>query len=487
MIVTPENARARSRFPIERTVVALGAALYFFVAILAVWRSGSGTDPNYVLPAVIGVLPICAFLAFRSPMIFPFALYVALVPFDSLLQVSGSGSTLGRVVGLATAGTMILHMLLLKRAFVPHRAWVFWGAAILFMSASLLWTSDSSNGVVITLAVVQLFGFMTVLAMYPATKTEFTVALGLTVACGVLAAGYGIEQYFTGNVSGDQGARLSLTAGGYEMDFNYFAASFILPMALATCFTFYAKHAIARLASGLATAVMMAGLLVTGSRGAFIAACAIFLYFGFRSKFKLQVFGLLAVLASVTLLFPSVYFRFANDPSGQQGSASGRTFIWQTGLYSVREHLFFGTGVGSYSETYDRNLLNVYQASFQGWSRPSHSILVGGLTELGVVGLVFVLAAWYVSFRQLKIIPKTSEWFGLRLAFEGAIVALFAMSLSIDPTYIKYVWLAHSMALMLLNQAAPRVLRLERTPWLKVARPIDKRPAVAGGVGARGR
>jgi O-antigen ligase len=197
--------------------------------------------------------------------------------------------------------------------------------------------------------------------------------------------------------------------------------------------------------------------------------------------------GLLAVLASVTLLFPSVYFRFANDPSGQQGSASGRTFIWQTGLYSVRDHLLFGTGVGSYSETYDRNLLNVYQASFQGWSRPSHSILVGGLTELGVVGLMFVLAAWYVSFRQLKIIPKTSEWFGLRLAFEGAIVALFAMSLSIDPTYIKYVWLAHSMALMLLNQAAPRVLRLERTPWLKVARSIDRRPAVAGGVGGRGR
>ncbi len=175
-----------------------------------------------------------------------------------------------------------------------------------------------------------------------------------------------------------------------------------------------------------------------------------------------------------------MYERFANDPSGQQGSASGRTFIWQTGLYSLRDHIFFGTGVGSYSTTYDRNLLDVYQAAFQGWSRPSHSILVGGLTELGIVGLIIVLAAWYVSFRQMRLIPKTSEWYGLRLAFEGAIVGLFAMSLSIDPTYVKYMWLAHSMALMLLNQVVPRVLQLNRTPLAGLTPPVSRGPIERG-------
>jgi O-antigen ligase len=209
--------------------------------------------------------------------------------------------------------------------------------------------------------------------------------------------------------------------------------------------------------------IMLSGLLVTGSRGAFVAAVAIFIYFAIRSKYRIQVVGFLAIAGAVSLLFPSVYARFANDPSGQQGSASGRTFIWQTGLYSLRDHIFFGTGVGSYAETYDRNFLNVYQAAFQGWSRPSHSILVGGLTELGIVGLLLVLAAWYVSFRQLKLIAKTSEWFGLRIAFEAAIIGLFAMALSIDPTYVKYMWLAHSMALMLLNQAVPRELRVGST------------------------
>jgi O-antigen ligase len=485
MILSSEDVRPRPRFRIERALVGLGGALYLCVAFMAIVHSENGGEPNYILPTIVAALPFCTFLAFRYPMIFPFGLYVALVPFDSLLQVSGGGATLGRFVAIATAGTMIIHALLLRRAFVPHRAWFFWAATVIYMAVSLLWTTDSANGVLVTLTVVQLFCFMTILAMYPATKTEFMVGLALVIGCGLLAAAYGIQQYLAGNVSGEQGSRLSLTAGGYEMDFNYFAASFILPMAVATCFTFYAKHTIAKIASGLATLVMMAGLLVTGSRGAFIAAVAIFLYFGFRSRFKLQVAGFLAVVGSVTLLFPSVYYRFANDPSGQQGSASGRTFIWQTGLYSLRDHILFGTGVGSYADTYDRNFLHVYQASFQGWSRPSHSILVGGLTELGVVGLLLVLASWYVSFRQLKIIPKTSEWFGLRLAFESAIVALFAMSLSIDPTYIKYVWLAHSMALMLLNQAVPRAMRLERSPLRGLAPLIPRRPSVERGVSAR--
>jgi O-antigen ligase len=401
---------------------------------------------------------VCAFLALRYPMIFPFGLYVAVVPFDTLLQVSGGGATLARFVAIATGGAMLFHTLLLRRLFVPHRAWLFWAAMVVYTLASLLWTSDSVNGTLVAMTVVQLFLFMTILAIYPATKSEFTIGLCFVIGCGVLAAAYAIQQYQLGNVGSDSRVVLSLGTA-YAIDSNYFGASFILPIAISTCFLFYAKPLIGRLASGVATLIMLSGLLVTGSRGAFLAAVAIFIYFAIRSKYRAQVTAFLLVAGSVTLLFPSVYARFANDPSGQQGSASGRTFIWQTGLYSLRDHIFFGTGVGSYATTYDRNFLDVYQAAFQGWSRPSHSILVGGLTELGIVGLILVLAAWYVSFRQLKLIPKTSEWFGLRIAFEGAIVGLFAMSLSIDPTYIKYMWLAHSMALMLLNQAVPREVR----------------------------
>jgi hypothetical protein len=54
------------------------------------------------------------------------------------------------------------------------------------------------------------------------------------------------------------------------------------------------------------------------------------------------------------------------------------------------------------------------------------------------------------------------------------------MSLSIDPTYVKYMWLAHSMALMLLNQVVPRVLQLNRTPLAGLTPPVSRGPIERG-------
>ena len=475
MIVTPAERRARPRPSTVKVLAALAGALYIFIAFLVVMRAQSGLVPSPFAAIVIGVLPICAFLAYRYPMIFPFALYVALVPFDSLLQVSG-GATIARVVAGATALTMIVHAILVRHAFVPHRAWYFWGSMTVYLVASQMWTSDPTGGAEVSNSVLQLFLLMTVLALYPATKTEFKVGLGLLVPCGVLSAGYAVHQYLTGNVSSDTGSRVQLTtSSGILLDYNFYAASFILPIAIALFFAFYGKRRTVRLASALSALFMLVGLLLTGSRGAFVAAVAIVLYFAFRSRFRAQVFVFIAIAGGVSAFFPAVYQRFANDPT-QQFSASGRTFIWETGLHSLGDHWLFGNGIGSYENTYDKNLLDVYQQNFQGWSRPSHNLLVGTITELGVVGLVFVIAAWYVSFRQLKVIPITSEWFGLRLAFEGVIVALFAMALTIDVMYIKYVWLAHSLALMLLNQAFPRELRLRRAALPKPRRLPAARP-----------
>jgi O-antigen ligase len=466
VILDSGQAPSRARASVAKLSALLGGALYLFIAFVVVLREQNGMRPDFIAATVVATLPLCLFFAIRFPLIFPFGLYVLLVPFDSLLQVSG-GATIVRIIAGATAATMILHTIILRRAFPMRRPWFAWLAMILYIAASLLWTSDLQGGSQVTVAALQLFLFMTVLAAYPATRAEFKLALGIVVVCGALSGCYAIHQYLTGNVTNESAYRVELTAGkGVLLDYNYYGGSFVLPIALALYFAFYGRAAWSRYASGGSALLMLVGLLLTGSRGAFIAAVAILLYFALRSRHKVKVFGFIALAGIVSAFFPSVYIRFANDPSNQQGSGSGRTFIWETGLHSLRDHWLFGSGIGSYENTYDRNFLDVYQAAFQGWSRPSHSLIVGSLSELGVVGLVLVLSAWFVSFRELRKVSATSEWFGLRLAFEGTIVALFALALTIDPTYVKYIWLAQSLSLMFLNQALPagedRAVRLRR-------------------------
>jgi len=468
IVVTPEF-REKKRFSGPKLFAILGLVFYALVAFLVVVRSQSGLTSSPLPSLIIAMLPVCAYLAFRHPMIFPFVLYVGFVPFDSLLSATG-GATVARLVAGATAGAMILRVILLRRAFVPQRSWYFFGAMVVYATISLLWDVDNQNGVEEMTAIGQLFLFMTILAVYPASKSEFKTGIGLFVPCGLISALYAVHEYYLGGSAARDGAdRLELSSGGVALDFNYYAGSFLLPISIAMYFTFYGKQPVVRLASAISTLIMMVGLLLTGSRGAFLAAIAILVYFAVRSKFRVQVISFIGLAGLVSLFFPSVYMRFAKDPA-QQGSASGRTFIWETGLHSLKEHWIFGNGIGSFGTTYDKNFLDVYQATFQGWSRPSHNLFVGVITELGVVGLVFVVAAWYTSIRQLKIIDKTNEWFGLRLAFEGAIFALLFLALSIDPMYIKYIWLAHSMALMLMNQAAPREFRLPNASAANVAR-----------------
>jgi hypothetical protein len=212
-----------------------------------------------------------------------------------------------------------------------------------------------------------------------------------------------------------------------------------------------------RLASAATIPAMIAAILVTGSRSAFLAAAAIFGYFIVRSKYRVQ--ALLATLSCLGLVafFPTVLARLS---SYDFGTADGRTDIWRTGMHSFGDHWLFGAGIGSYSWSYDHNVLAVFQETFAGWDRPGHSVVFVALNDYGVIGFAIVSLAWYFGFRQLRVIPKTSWMYGSRIGLEAGMIGLFIHMLLLDPFFVKYVWLAQSLPLVALNMYAPRAIRV---------------------------
>jgi hypothetical protein len=79
----------------------------------------------------------------------------------------------------------------------------------------------------------------------------------------------------------------------------------------------------------------------------------------------------------------------------------------------------------------------------------------------------------------MRVIPKTSSLYPVRIALEASIVALFAQSLFIDPIWIKYIWLAQSLPLLLMNalvtmqrrQPSPLPQRMPAPPRVSGVRP----------------
>jgi hypothetical protein len=473
VIVAAPSRPLRRSVPWLKVLAGIGIAFYLFVGAEVTAHVQDPFEGLHVLvPITIALFPICTFLTFRYPVIFPFGLYVLITPIDALLAVSGVASIV-KLIGMLAAGALVLRMLLIRRAVLPHKSWYFWAAFVVYASLSISWTPDFDAASTMLTAIILLFVMMTILAIYPAKPLEFKFMLASVVVSGVAASIYSLAQYhaapaLSSNVSAASGAlsRSSLDSnrlllhglsGSNVQDPNYLGGSFLLAIALALAAVFYGRNIALRLASAATVPPMIAAILATGSRSAFLAAVAIFGYFIVRSKYRVQ--ALLATLSCLGLVafFPTVLARLI---SYDFGTADGRTDIWRTGMHSFGDHWLFGAGIGSYGWSYDHNVLAVFQETFAGWDRPGHSVIFVALNDYGIIGFSFVMLAWYFGFRQLKVIPKTHWMYGPRIGLEAGMLGLFIHMLLLDPFFVKYVWLAQSLPLVALNMYAPRAIRV---------------------------
>ena len=85
------------------------------------------------------------------------------------------------------------------------------------------------------------------------------------------------------------------------------------------------------------------------------------------------------------------------------------------------------------------------------WHRAPHNLLVGTGVELGIIGLVLLLAAWGCQFNMLrKILPNEPEY-PMRVALEATVIGTFIAALFLDVMIFKYVWLTFMLMALVRN------------------------------------
>ena len=436
---------------------ACAALLYVLMVAKAI--AGSSGPGGFHLPLFalgLALAPLALVLAARAPMIFPFGLFLALIPFDPLLSVS-AGATLVRILGIASAITLMLQILVRRNVLHLRAPWYYWLAYVAWAGTSLLWTDSMTESLRVLGIIVQNFGLLTVLAVYPLSRNDLKTIATVMVLAGVVAVGYAFES--GGGMS--TVTRMSLTSTtGNVVDQNYFATSFILPIAFAFTTATSSRRILMRLACWSAVAVMTVGVLVSGSRSGFVAVGLMFAFFAWRGRSWTQFAVLLAGFVGLLIRFPLVWQRFMHDDGG--GTGSGRTLIWSVGLHVLQGNWLVGTGIGSFPESYARVFLSTYQRFNQGWMRPAHNVLLGMAVELGIVGVALLVLACVSTYRSLRVIPRSSPNFAFRTACEGALLGLALQSLFIDPMWNKFVWLGLALPFAVLNLERPRAVIAQR-------------------------
>jgi O-antigen ligase len=424
---------ALSDRPVQRALGLAGIVLFLMGIGVAI---ASGDLKVVGILLVLLAAPFLVALAIARPYLFPYGLYIALVPFDNLLSL-GNGNTLTKVIGGLTIVAVLVSILRERRIVRPALTlplvilYTFW------MLLSMFWAVDVGfawGDVKTMISLALLYG---VLSTAPIEERDLRAICLTIVLSGIAAALYGMWYFHQYPPSTD--GRLFLNVGGRQIDPNGFADSLLAPIALSLVGLMKARRIHTFLGSLAALAVLGEGVLITLSREAMLGCVAVALVAVMMSRRRLLALSLLLPSFALILLFvPAVVARLATSVST---GGAGRTAIWQVDVHAWLQHPIFGWGAGSAFQAYSANLLSVAPHDFAGWDRPPHNLVLNTLVNLGIVGFVLLAIAFVLTLRQLRRIPRGDRLYDLRVGLTASLVGIAVASLFIDNTTEKYVWI----------------------------------------------
>jgi len=206
--------------------------------------------------------------------------------------------------------------------------------------------------------------------------------------------------------------------------------------------------------------VLLAGVIVSASRGAALSLVAGLLVIGYQSRRRLWLLSpLILLLVTIIPMAPEVFFRRVSnlgedvehsislDPTTKLTS---RGYLHRAGLKVWRDHPIWGVGTGNFGRYFATSNYN------PGWNRgvdlPQHNLYLRVLVENGLVGLAFFAWLLWRLACQLWFLLASSERQRdpeLRAAAQGLIgsAAIFiVMGMSMDFLYIHELYILFALS-----------------------------------------
>lgn len=402
-------------------------------------------------PFVMALLVI----GFRDPMRVLLPAYAAVLPFGSAISAGPSAfGSLSSLMGLALGIALLARLMTVQRGNVRIPATVpVWLLFLGVVGATVFWSIAPRATALGFANLASLVILYVLIALSRADRSALSRTEKALVLSGVVASCYGFAQLFgaglpTSELGGPRFGRDLLGA-------NNTAASLILPLAVAFARTADARQPRARAAYGVAAALLIGGILLTGSRGGLLAMAGTFVavvVFSHRGRRLLVGYGVTALVALALVL--------ALNPAGvgerQTGrdDSSGRTVIWQVGLSACETYCVKGSGWATFGEVYALERASVPEARVlrRGTSYEPHNIWLLAAVEAGVLGLLLMCTALALHMIDALRLPAP-----LRVAPVAAVAGTLAAGLFLSNLEYKFFWMVLMYAALARNSVPSHV------------------------------
>jgi O-antigen ligase len=402
------------------------------------------SDGNWLYLGLL-LLPLFAYLCIMNPFIFPFGLYVALLPTEGLplLMLSGQGShdgsSLLKVLGFLTAAVLLFKGMFERKLKRPDTAALWWTLVVAYGVLSILWAIQPERVIGRLPTVLGLLILYLVISSYHLRKRDFDIIKWCCVGGGVPAA---IQVFLNYMQNPDMRATV---AGHYDTNTTAFAL--LLPFAVSTSMMLGTDRAMKKAFGMIAFGFISIAILVGGSRGGLLGAATILLIHMRSMKHNLNQkiinFIIVTIAGFILVSFVPDFLAQRWETAAETGGAN-RLYIWYIGVKSLEKYWLFGAGMNNFPMAF--NEFSYHLLFFRPMSLEPHNNYLGYLVELGLVGFALVLMAIVKHYRAMQSRSNPDEIM-LKAAFWGLLVS----SIFLTTYLMKSYWLLWMMILMYKN------------------------------------
>ena len=317
-----------------------------------------------------------------------------------------------------------------------------------------------------------------------ALTTLVAVAAGLAAMSVLQIATGGFQETFGGLVAPQVGTIsehiLDLRAAGPpNSDPNFYARILLMAAPIAVGLAVIQRTLARRMACAAAGAIIVAGTLVTYSRGAMLslAVAAVLLLVGLQVRARHVALAVAAGIIVLLLLPSGVTRRFmtietlmpdyAMNTGDYDSSVEKRKLLVRSGLAMFDAHPMTGVGAGHYGREYARFANEIgsswidYHAA--GTKEHPHGLYFEIAAETGILGLLPFAAAVLAILFSVNRARRTFTAYGSRdlsvlaMCVGVAIVSYLAASVFLHETHLRYpaLYIGFAMALAQMAQREP--------------------------------
>lgn len=234
--------------------------------------------------------------------------------------------------------------------------------------------------------------------------------------------------------------------------FNDFASFLVVVFFINGYFLYTVKKKWLKAALLMLVFLIIANMLFTYSRGAwlsFLTVCLSGIWLIKNKKFKLIGMSFLIIFIMGIFFTPAIRERFLSTFTG---SGSGRTSLWEISFLMFKKFPVSGIGLGLFMEKFGEYAHNLNYFPIGG--QYAHNCYLQILAETGMVGLIpFLWFLWEITAHSYRKIKKSKDFLliGLYLGFLAFLIhsffdtQLFSLKLSI------LFWLLASFIMIYLN------------------------------------